>query len=116
MSVSDQSFGGTFRARASTGGSCSGRAAGGECRPEILLWRGPANCPRAACVPRASVAAPLLDLVVIAMVREQGLVGLLIRPVAHAACCRRSPTFLFAECAGGRKMISDCSSLRLRRS
>ena len=32
-----------------------------------------------------TVPAPLLDLVEIAMIREQGLVGFLVRPVAHYA-------------------------------
>jgi hypothetical protein len=84
--------------------SC-GYAAGAWPTGQRRAWLCPNCCRQTAARLTLTIARPLLDLVVIAMVREQWLVGFLV-PVAHYAARTRMRCF---------RMI-DCSSSRLRRS
>src|SRR4029077_7523423 len=53
------------------------------------------------------IPASLLDLVVIAMVREQGLVGFVVRPVAHYAASMTMRGSRITDCSSSRRSSSS---------
>src|ERR1700747_934841 len=64
-------------------------------------WLCPNCCRQTAARLTLTIARPLLDLVVIAMVREQWLVGFLV-PVAHYAARTRMRCFRMIDCSSSR--------------